>query len=311
MKDFCEKPYIMVENGLSLKNKGKKAYKFYPRGYSIQLERKLREQGVNYILIPCGHCYYCKMSYQRQWLQRMYCESKYHNCAWFITLTYANAPRFLIKSDLQKFMKRLRKHFAPLHLVFFANGEYGSLGKRPHYHLIVFDLPLNDLELASNGTHTSETIRKIWNKGIVQVDEAELGSFCYVAGYSAKKSPEANQEYIEFMRQFPRKVRPFCLMSKKIGYRYFMDNYQDIYNTDSVIISNHKSVYATTPCRYFDNMMAKFNANWFGEIKDARKVNSEFSNYHKFLLNNRQIKEIYHNRSTIHENKTNAKRFSL
>lgn len=315
MKDFCENPYIFINTGLKT-DKGAIKYKIISsKGYSPTLERELKDNKSDYVLIPCGQCYYCKMSYQRQWLQRMHCESHYHNKAWFITLTYAHSPRFLKKDDLQKFMKRLRfyfyKNFGLKNIVYFAAGEYGSLFNRPHYHLIIFDLPILDLEVASMNTHTSETIRKLWNKGIVQVDQADIGSFSYVAGYSAKKTPNDNLAYIKFMKKFPRKIRPFCVMSKKIGMSYFMDNYKDIYKSDSVIISNHKNTYYSTPCRYFDNMLKRLDPNKYQSIKAERLNNIEFNNLNKFNLNDKELLNYYRLHADVHHSKVKAKRYSI
>lgn len=108
----------------------------------------------------------------------------------FLTLTYSeeNLPYSqpgesgeshptLDKSDLQKFLKRLRKNMGKFR--YFACGEYGTKTHRPHYHLIIFGLPLSlDFE---------ERIRQIWGKGHITVAPVNPDRFAYVAGYTLKK----------------------------------------------------------------------------------------------------------------------------
>jgi len=63
--------------------------------------------------LPCGQCIGCRLERSRQWAIRCVHEASMHENNCFITLTYA--PEYLppdgglIKSDFQKFIKRLRK----------------------------------------------------------------------------------------------------------------------------------------------------------------------------------------------------------
>jgi len=63
--------------------------------------------------LPCGQCIGCRLERSREWAIRMVHEASMHEDNCFITLTYA--PEYLppdgslVKSDFQKFMKRLRK----------------------------------------------------------------------------------------------------------------------------------------------------------------------------------------------------------
>ena len=114
--------------------------------------------------IPCGKCIGCRLKRSREWAQRCMLELQYHSSAYFITLTYddlhlpmneivdndgciVQSPvHTLVKRDLQLFMKRLRKN-SRQELRFFGCGEYGDESFRPHYHIIVFGLELNDLKI--------------------------------------------------------------------------------------------------------------------------------------------------------------------
>lgn len=107
------------------------------------------------VLLPCGHCIECRKEKSREWSNRLLMESKYHEDAYFITLTlcpeYAIiVPSYnpdtgeyrdretLYKKDLQDFFKRLRKEFKNDKFRYFAVGEYGPKTGKSHYHMILF-----------------------------------------------------------------------------------------------------------------------------------------------------------------------------
>ena len=100
---------------------------------------------------PCGQCMACRLNKQREKAMRIGHELQYHKESVFITLTYdpEHLPEngSLVKSDVQKFLKRLRKRLGVERVRYFLCGEYGELGNRPHYHLIVFGLSYNDTRI--------------------------------------------------------------------------------------------------------------------------------------------------------------------
>lgn len=140
-----------------------------------------RQEGEYYelsIFAECGDCPECKSKKANNWVCRNYYESKECKEKCFITLTYKNSPYFLIKKDVQNFIKRFRwelnkdylKEYAfiqrkvkkpwinedqqkeildewkRMHAneyiktrVFYA-GEYGSAMRtaRPHFHIIIY-----------------------------------------------------------------------------------------------------------------------------------------------------------------------------
>lgn len=135
--------------------------------------------------------------------------------ACFITMTYAPEqlpvrgvdPRgILVKSDLQNFFKRLRKRFKDHELKYYACGEYGDAGDRPHYHAILFGLILSESEL-----------EEVWKHGRVEVGEANEASVRYVAGYVSKKL--GLSDYVH-----PGRPAPFQLSSQGIGMRWAQEN---------------------------------------------------------------------------------------
>ena len=100
-------------------------------------------------VIPCGKCVGCVLDRSRDWALRCVHEASLHERNCLVTLTYDSEflPPFgsLVPSDLQKFLKRLRKSLGA-DIKFFACGEYGETGGRPHYHLCLFNCDFDDKE---------------------------------------------------------------------------------------------------------------------------------------------------------------------
>lgn len=138
----------------------------------------------------------------------MMLESMLHPHSCFITLTYdeAHLPEggSLVPKDAELFLKRLRKRLEPVRLRYFLSGEYGDQTWRPHYHAILFNVPLT--------AHAD--IDAVWQKGMIHVGEATRESMQYVAGYVAKKlSSERDMHYAGHPLLFPE----FARMSRRPG----------------------------------------------------------------------------------------------
>lgn len=203
---------------------GKRGIVFNPRdGYADQ---KLQ--------LPCGKCVGCSRSRAKQWTTRLYHESQLHEQNSFITLTYENPPVSLVKSDVQRFIKRLRK----LHpLRFFAVGEYGERTRRPHYHLILFGKDYLEGSYDIDGNlYGSPVINETWGKGIASIGAVTPKSIAYVAGYCNKKIGDPDT---------------FNLMSRRPGIGHsWLDKYaDDIRRTEVISIEGHETA---VPARYFD-----------------------------------------------------------
>lgn len=136
----------------------------------------------------------------------------------FITLTYdpENLPDggTLVKEDFTNFVKRLKYHTRDKFVTaglsesqngfrYFGVGEYGDRFGRPHYHLVVFGVPMEDMQMA---------IRHAWTKGHTDVGLAEPGAFKYVANYVQKK---LNGDMAE--KEYAGKEHPFAQMSRMPG----------------------------------------------------------------------------------------------
>ena len=125
------------------------------------------------------------------------------NC--FITLTYSdeNLPwdGSLRKTDFQKFMKRLRKHYDEKTIRYFHCGEYGEQTLRPHYHALLFNHDFDDRELWSErdgiSVYRSETLERIWPLGQSTIGELNFETAAYTARYCMKKITGKNLEKID------------------------------------------------------------------------------------------------------------------
>ena len=160
-----------------------------------------------YYDFPCGKCYTCLQKRISHWSYRLVQEGKRCSSAYFLTLTYApehlprtkNGFRTIEKSAVQKFLKRLRKQ-STTKIKYFAVGEYGTINKRPHYHLIIFNAE-------------PEKIDKAWTLGTTYYGTVANASIGYVLKYMCKKS------------QIPQHSRDdrqpeFQLFSKSLGDNY-------------------------------------------------------------------------------------------
>lgn len=227
-----------------------------------------------YLKIPCGTCIGCRLDYTRSWSDRLMLElsTTPGQKACFVTLTYSddtvpycfdeeNDPDHLFpvsltldKRDLQLFMKRLRFTFSDLKIRFFACGEYGSSTLRPHYHLILFGLSMDefsDLRILKRNKlnqliYTSDRLRDIWSNGHVSIAPVTYQSCAYVARYNLKKAYGLIHKSSEFA------VDPFVLMSRRpgIGAEYF-ELHPDCINNSAIFLASVDGSRKITIPRYF------------------------------------------------------------
>lgn len=143
--------------------------------------------------VPCGKCTLCQEKKRCEWSFRAVCENNASQYPpYFITLTYNNAHlpanASLKKKDFQLFMKRLRINLLHWYGIkdirYCVTGEYGSNFGRPHYHLVLWNIPFCDAR-----KFLSE-LQKIWTFGFVYVKPCDAGSVYYVTKYLTKKATQ-------------------------------------------------------------------------------------------------------------------------
>ncbi len=147
-----------------------------------------------YIVTDCGKCEVCITRKRTSIKHRMILEqyaNKDSNPI-FLTLTYNNdylPVDGVSVRDVQLFLKRFRRYveyhyenFPKFRYVFFS--EYGKLYQRPHYHAIIFGVPLDPRDILK----FNEDIAKEWQKGYVYAKICDHGCFNYVSKYVSKGS---------------------------------------------------------------------------------------------------------------------------
>lgn len=150
------------------------------------------------------------------WSFRLNKHSEQCNAAHFVTLTYNDETipktksglQTLQKTDLQKFFKRLRKVSIDK-ISYYAVGEYGSETQRPHYHIILFNADINDIE---NSWKLNDNI--IGHVHFGTFNDATIG---YTLKYITKEKRVP-------MFQGDDRQKEFALMSKKLGANYLTKN---------------------------------------------------------------------------------------
>ena len=234
---------------------------------------------TEFVELPCGQCIECRLNRSRRWADRCMLELGYHDSSYFITLTYDNEhipknPLYdeetgevyaenatLVKKDLQDFMKRLRRAYEykgyDNKLRFFACGEYGSQTLRPHFHLIVFGLKLDDLVLYKrnfNGDnlYNSAFISKLWKKGFSVVGDVTWQSCAYVARYIMKKHLGKDSDFYDVYNIEPE----FTLMSRKPGIarQYYDEHKDELFYQDFVSIPTKDGAKQIYPPPYYEKL---------------------------------------------------------
>lgn len=162
--------------------------------------------------IGCGKCLECINLHKLQWTHRLLDEASCHKQTCFLTLTYKPTPEFdndLHPDHLCLFIKRLRKAVSPIRIRFYACGEYGSQGKRPHYHLVIFGYDFPDkqpfhFDRKGFMMCRSPKLEELWTYGfssVLPVNECTLG---YVTKDMQKLLPLNDVRHLPFSRMSNR-----------------------------------------------------------------------------------------------------------
>lgn len=285
---------------------------------------KDRRKITKFIEIPCGQCIGCKLQRSRVWADRIMCEALEHSGNYMLTLTYdnKNLPMAdivldsgevlqlptLFKSDFQKFMKRLRKRFEPHKIRFYGIGEYGPKNGRPHFHIIVFGLPEQELDFEilkynQNGStryplFRSDTLDELWPYGFILGQQLTWECAAYCARYVTDKVLDNKEQYENLGL-----AEEFSLMSRRpgIGANYCTSFAQDF--------AQQKYMYISTPTgsrkiginRYFRDKLEEGSVSAldedlireFDDLSDdqdsLRKAISEMTDSYGDYLHNAEI----------------------
>lgn len=259
------------------------------------------EDYQKFVYLPCRKCYGCREDSAKMWTDRLMLELQNHDDAWFVTLTYDDdhlpmcflpnedgvVPDMptLRKKDVQDFMKRLRKYFSDrkdlypdVHIMYYLAGEYGGETKRPHYHAIIYGLPLTDLvdwkRRSGFVYYSSKFLEDTWQNGFVSVSKVNRTTAAYTCRYVMKKAMgDDAQVYLDSGRE-----PEFQLMSKRpaIARTWYDQNVagrQDDFYVNSVhyLTGPDAEPISFSIPRYFDVLTEKENADILVSVKKKRK----------------------------------------
>ena len=179
--------------------------------------------------------------------------------------------------DLEGFWKRLRR-WTEYHeraimieykgkmkndLMYYAGGEYGGKTHRPHYHAIVYGLNIQKDELIEykkergKQYYYCEWLNKIWGNGYIVIGAAEWESMAYTARYCTKKAYGSDaKKYYESLAVVPEDSRQS--KTPAIGWRYYEEHKDEIYDKDSIQLKNGKRC---KPPTYFDKLFDLEHSN--------------------------------------------------
>lgn len=243
----------------------------------------------DYVEVPCGKCIGCRLDYSRMWSCRLLCELETQpqgSKSYFVTLTYSDetvptvdsndfdAPLLsLRKRDLQLFLKSLRKAFPEFRIRFFACGEYGSNTFRPHYHMILFNCPVDDLRLLrvvdGKCFYSSDLLSSIWKRGFVTLSDVTAESCAYVAQYCTKKAfGNLRDDFAELG------IEPeFLSMSRKPGIGFdWLQKHQNLLESPVINVSTPNGGRQFVIPRYFLNKLQENpqNRDFVELVKEAK-----------------------------------------
>lgn len=233
------------------------------------------------LLINCGQCTECRLQKSREWANRCVLEAQQYpkGTCFFVTLTYSDENLIygdelptLDKNAISSFMKRLRRRWQyqfnfpdkdEVGIRFYGAGEYGSKSGRPHYHLILFNIPHLQEDLVFYKTnfqgdvyYNSPLLESCWPYGHVVVADVTWESCAYVARYVMKKRTGPDSQFYEENSLCPE----FSLMSRNPGIARGAYDESKIINSE-FIFPGKKQANVVQSIEYFDRIFKEAHSD--------------------------------------------------
>lgn len=301
----CTHPHYALDLGIN-PDTGKARIKFMPGRYDLSSKQQLEfRYGKDAVLtLPCGQCLNCRINHSKEWAVRCVLESLEHENNWFITLTYDDdhLPRdgALHREHLREFFKALYNR--GYHFRYFGCGEYGSLNNRPHYHLILFGLDLDDMKYIQNAkSFSSKTLDACWPYGFYFIGDVSYSSCNYVAQYTLKKNFKDSLKY---------PVPEFICYSNRPGLAYsWCEKHLDtLLKYDAVYGDFGNSKVSRLP-RYFEKVADSLDHQLLEAMKQKRLKASDAATINEMIKHNFDVVEqLYKYSETVSINKFKQQR---
>lgn len=183
--------------------------------------------------ISCGRCAACRKRRADEWVCRVLCEPEALAIGGYgVTLTYNDetCPECLSKAEVSRFIKRVRDRLGyPKQMKYIGVGEYGSKRGRPHYHVLIIGIPINDdveRALAEAWTENKKgsfvCIKPIGHgREVIASVRYTCGYLCKTGGKYEMKPRESVAQYAE---RTGKKTPQFFVASTKLGLAFFEKN---------------------------------------------------------------------------------------
>jgi hypothetical protein len=140
----------------------------------------------------------CRINRKRTWAARIELEASAYRESCFVTLTYA--PEH-VPADGSLSPVHWRQFTKGIGYRYFGCGEYGDRSDRPHYHLVIFGLPVLQAE---------KFLAARWPYGFVCVRPYVSSHGLYVAAYTTKKMTGKDDDRLR-----PGQCPEFARMSRR------------------------------------------------------------------------------------------------
>ena len=227
----------------------------------------------------CGRCVGCCLRRSRDLAVRCVHQSKLvpADTCHFLTFTHSDEslPRLpdgrptLDKTLMPAMFKRLRKNTGISGIKQLQVGEYGTKTLRPHYHAIVFGLPLHDLKPWKKGRfghqlYNSKILQEAWqDRGHVVVGSFSFDTAQYCARYMLDKQLHADYTSSEsIIPETGEVVSPqveHVTMSRGgrsghgLAYDFFVEHHPRFFALGACVVGNK-----TLPIpRYYSDLLQK------------------------------------------------------
>lgn len=216
----CVNPLIAYRHG-----EGKLKILGGIKKYPEAADKKIWHEELGWLeepmLLPCGKCIACRLTYAEQWADRCVLEAQKWEHNVFVTLTYddehvpmnEDGSYFTLKpEDFNLFIRRLRNRAKTSPIRYYMCGEYGSETMRPHYHAIIFNLEITDLKeydphKVGYHIYTSKWLNEIWKLGECKIGTVTPQSAQYTAKYITKKNDKIAYDQMGIVPEYARMSR--------------------------------------------------------------------------------------------------------
>nr|QPB07462.1 MAG: replication initiator protein [Microvirus sp.] len=169
---------------------------------------RLKVPGTDRLVeVACRNCRRCRDARVSDLVGRCIAEQCSATKSYAVTLTYGggDTPQSVVLrySDVQKFLKRLRK--AGYKVRYICAGEYGGLKGRTHWHIVLFFYGKEPQWFTARQKNDSKARFHIpeWDHGFCYFQNADVKGFRYIMKYALKAEHEGSIKALSMSKKPP------------------------------------------------------------------------------------------------------------